>query len=65
MENVSAHLARLTLFLVADDRAMSVAFVFDSDPLQSKICHCEDCQRLHGEFRSRISMRYTVPQVAG
>ncbi|KAK4685437.1 hypothetical protein P7C73_g4714, partial [Tremellales sp. Uapishka_1] len=24
------------------------AFIFDSDPLQSKICHCEDCQRLHG-----------------
>ena len=25
------------------------AFVYDSDPLQTKICHCEDCQRLHGE----------------
>ncbi|KAL7423770.1 hypothetical protein Q5752_001354 [Cryptotrichosporon argae] len=24
------------------------AFVFNADPLQSKICHCEDCQRLHG-----------------
>lgn len=26
-----------------------VAFVYDSDPLQAKFCHCEDCQRLHGE----------------
>lgn len=25
------------------------AFVFNADPLQAKICHCEDCQRLHGE----------------
>ncbi|KAK8865767.1 hypothetical protein IAR55_000914 [Kwoniella newhampshirensis] len=24
------------------------AFVYDEDPLQVKICHCEDCQRLHG-----------------
>jgi len=24
------------------------AFVYDSDPLQVKFCHCEDCQRLHG-----------------
>ncbi|WRT64035.1 uncharacterized protein IL334_000962 [Kwoniella shivajii] len=26
-----------------------VAFVYNAEkPLQSKICHCEDCQRLHG-----------------
>ena len=31
------------------NECMIAAFVFDSDPLQSKICHCEDCQRLHGE----------------
>ncbi|WWC66462.1 uncharacterized protein I206_100364 [Kwoniella pini CBS 10737] len=25
-----------------------VAFVYNEDPSNSKICHCEDCQRLHG-----------------
>ncbi|WVQ62308.1 uncharacterized protein L199_000447 [Kwoniella botswanensis] len=25
-----------------------VAFVYNDDPAGSKICHCEDCQRLHG-----------------
>ncbi|WWC58519.1 uncharacterized protein I303_101062 [Kwoniella dejecticola CBS 10117] len=25
-----------------------VAFVYNDDPSNSKICHCEDCQRLHG-----------------
>ncbi|WVR05787.1 hypothetical protein IAU60_002812 [Kwoniella sp. DSM 27419] len=24
------------------------AFAYDADPLQAKMCHCEDCQRLHG-----------------
>lgn len=28
---------------------MVAAFVFDCDPKQVKYCHCEDCQRLHGE----------------
>lgn len=32
------------------------AFVFNSDPLQTKMCHCEDCQRLHGAPCQHVSV---------
>lgn len=28
---------------------ITAAFVFSEDPKANKYCHCEDCQRLHGE----------------
>ena len=43
---------------VADD---AVAFVYDADPLQAKFCHCEDCQRLHGEHEPPC----VLPQTGG
>jgi hypothetical protein len=41
------------------------AFVYDSDPLQTKICHCEDCQRLHGELKSHKSQPLPGCSISG